>query len=167
MTGRYLGDASSFFFRRCAIANTTFFSLSLLGPDAPGSSPPCPASMATTTGRRVSTCSTVMAGTAGGAVLSDAEISYKSSTKRWPVRSLGFNSKLAGLMLEARSKTTRRSSPPLMPERTRVIGVPSSGRSVSTPCRDALFTSRTSLSGPLSSITLWLVGPVRSRTIRV
>ena len=164
-----------------AIANTTSFSRWPAEPEAPGSSPPWPASITTTTlrlplgigGNLTSGCAGVTGTTGTVATLvagrlgaRSAPWSYRSTTRRLPYWALGARTKLFGVTAFFRSITTRRSVGVRCAERMLVIGV-LAVCTFSGPPRVAPLMSMTRRSGAVSVNTLCCTGPVRSKTSRV
>ena len=98
-----------------ATARVTFFSRVPLAPIAPGSSPPCPASIAITTSRRgpEATAGTDRTGSAGPL----ASRGYRSITSRWFFLPTGGSRKDFGRVPGVTSMTTRRESTVGCPER--------------------------------------------------
>ena len=164
-----------------AIASTTSFSRWPAEPDAPGSSPPWPASITTTTlrlplgigGSFTSGCAGVTGTTGTFATLVAGRLgarstpwSYRSTTRRLPYCAFGASTKLFGVTGFFRSITTRKSVGVRCAERKLVIGVLAIG-TFNAPARVAPLISITRRSGDVRVNTLCCTGPVRSNTKRV
>ena len=113
---RVLGIASRRSRNCSATASTTSFSRKPVGPMAPGSSPPWPASIATSTSRRALRAG---AGSARAATSArGASRGYRSITRRWFLLPTGGSRKDFGRVPGATSMTTRKAPSVGRPERS-------------------------------------------------
>ena len=119
--------------------------------------------MAITISRRPSSDSTDNTGL-GSSV---GVLSNRSITTRWPMVSFGGNRNTEVRTDALRSKTRRRSVPCRIPERTRLIGVPSSGNEVRLALNRLCDISTTNRSGFSRDSVLKSGAPERSSTTRV
>ena len=168
-----------------AMASTTSFSCWPREPEAPGSSPPWPASITTMMSRlpagagggggsltwgcegltgTAGTVATLGVGAGGGAA--SAGLSNRSTTRRLPYWALGAREKLLGVTAFFRSMTTRRSVGVRWAERMAVMGV-LAVETFSGAARLAPLMSITRRSGAVKVKTLCWTGPDRSNTSRV
>ena len=119
--------------------------------------------MAITISRRPSSDSTDNTGLGSAARV----LSKRSITTRWPVVSFGGNKNTEVRTDALRSNTRRRSVPCRIPERTRLIGVPSRGNAVRLALNRLCDKSTTNRSGLSSDSVLNSAASERSSTTRV